>query len=89
MLEDTSVYSQLVLVKSCVASVEYREWAEEIVGALVLVGAADELCVELLVSFQADTSMLLVILLQVQTSSLTVTLVTVLTVTLYGAIWKQ
>lgn len=47
--------------------VEHGEGAEEVAGAAALVGVADELRVELLVPFQRDASLLLVILLKKKT----------------------
>ena len=47
--------------------VEHGEGSEEVAGAAALVGVADELRVELLVPFQRDASLLLVILLKVKT----------------------
>ena len=49
-------------------SVEHGEGPEEVAGAAALVGVADELRVELLVPFQRDASLLLVILLKKKTS---------------------
>ena len=54
---------KLGFVKIC--SVEHGEGPEEVAGAAALVGVADELRVELLVPFQRDASLLLVILLEV------------------------
>ena len=48
-------------------SVEHGEGPEEVAGAAALVGVADELRVELLVPFDRDASLLLVILLKVMT----------------------
>ena len=45
--------------------VEHREGPEEVAGRAALVGVADELRVELLVPFQRDAALLLVVLLQV------------------------
>ena len=47
--------------------VEHGEGSEEVAGAAALVGVADELRVELLVPFQRDASLLLVILLKKKT----------------------